>query len=80
MLAAAAPIAAIAMTSFLVNSRHLFYGLSFPLHRVHGWHRKAYSIFALCDEAYAITTSKTPETWPPWPSPSPSPCAPSRSP
>jgi 4-azaleucine resistance transporter AzlC len=61
MLAAAAPIAAIAMTTFLVNSRHLFYGLSFPLHRVNGWHRKAYSVFALCDEAYALTTSKDPQ-------------------
>ena len=61
MLAAAAPIAAIAMTTFLVNSRHLFYGLSFPLHRIHGWRRKAYSVFALCDEAYAIATSKDPD-------------------
>jgi 4-azaleucine resistance transporter AzlC len=62
MLAAAAPIPAIAMTTFLVNSRHLFYGLSFPLHLVNGWHRKAYSVFALCDEAYALTTSKDPQT------------------
>jgi 4-azaleucine resistance transporter AzlC len=62
MLATGAPVAAIAMTTFLVNSRHLFYGLSFPLHRVNGWHRKAYSVFALCDEAYAVTTSKDPET------------------
>jgi predicted branched-subunit amino acid permease len=50
------------MTTFLVNSRHLFYGLSFPLHLVNGWHRKAYSVFALCDEAYALTTSKDPQT------------------
>lgn len=62
MLAAGAPIATIAMTTFLINSRHLFYGLSFPLHRVDGWHRKAYSVFALCDEAYAIITSKDPES------------------
>jgi 4-azaleucine resistance transporter AzlC len=62
MLAAAAPISAIALTTFLINSRHLFYGLSFPLHRVNGWPGKAYSVFALCDEAYALTTSKAPET------------------
>lgn len=62
MLAAGAPIAAVAVTTFLINSRHLFYGLSFPLHRVNGWHRKAYSVFALCDEAYALTTSKDPQT------------------
>src|SRR5688572_15294034 len=51
MLAASAPVAAIALTTLLVNSRHLFYGLSFPLHRVTGRLRKAYSVFALCDEA-----------------------------
>ena len=60
MLAVAAPIAAIATTTFLVNSRHLFYGLSFPLDRVQGRIAKAYSIFALCDEAYAIITSSDP--------------------
>ena len=62
MLAAAAPVAAIATTTFLVNSRHLFYGLSFPLDRVQGRIAKAYSIFALCDEAYAIITSSDPAT------------------
>ena len=62
MLAAAVPIAAIATTTFLVNSRHLFYGLSFPLDRVKGRIAKAYSIFALCDEAYAIITSSDPAT------------------
>ena len=62
MLAAAVPIAAIATTTFLVNSRHLFYGLSFPLDRVKGGIAKAYSIFALCDEAYAIITSSDPAT------------------
>ncbi|SNT15955.1 AzlC family ABC transporter permease [Rhodococcoides kyotonense] len=58
MLAAAAPIAAIAVTTLLVNSRHLFYGLSFPLHRVDGRFAKGYSIFALCDEAFALASSR----------------------
>ncbi|WP_238013799.1 AzlC family ABC transporter permease [Dactylosporangium sp. AC04546] len=62
MLAAAAPVTAVALTTFLINSRHLFYGLSFPLHRVRGRLGKAYSIFALCDEAYALMTSKDPKT------------------
>jgi 4-azaleucine resistance transporter AzlC len=62
MLAVGAPIAAIALTTFLINSRHLFYGLSFPLNRVNGRLAKAYSVFALCDEAYALTTSKDPDT------------------
>lgn len=56
MLAAAAPLSAIAVTTLLVNSRHVFYGLSFPLHRVRGW-RKAYSVYTLSDEAYALVTS-----------------------
>ncbi|WP_370452410.1 hypothetical protein [Kribbella caucasensis] len=30
MVTAVAPVAAIAMTAFLVNVRHVFYGLSFP--------------------------------------------------
>lgn len=36
--------------------------MSFPLHRVRGRLAKAYSVFALCDEAYALTTSKDPDT------------------
>ena len=61
MLAATAPIAAVALTTFLVNSRHLFYGLSSPLHRVTGRLRKAYSVFALTDEAYGLTAGKDPD-------------------
>src|SRR5699024_6863848 len=56
MLAAAAPFAQVAVTSLLVNFRHVFYALSFPLHRVHGRGWRAYSTFALTDEAYALTT------------------------
>lgn len=62
MLAAGDPIAAIATTTFLVNSRHLFYGISFPLHRVEGRLRKAYSIFSLTDEAYALLATRDPDT------------------
>lgn len=57
MLTAGAPIAAIAATTLLINSRHLFYGLSYPLHRIHGWAAKAYGVFSMCDEAYAMATS-----------------------
>lgn len=63
LVAAAAPLSQIALTSFLVNLRHVFYALSFPLHRVRpGWGR-AYSTFALTDEAYAITTARPEENW-----------------
>lgn len=57
MLAAAVPLAAIAATTFLVNARHLFYGLTFPIDRVRGRTAKAYSVYALCDEAYALVTT-----------------------
>ncbi|MCV7068549.1 AzlC family ABC transporter permease [Mycolicibacterium farcinogenes] len=62
MLAGAAPIMAIATATFLVNSRHLFYGLSFPLHCIRSKVGKAYSIYALCDEAYAFAAGKQPGT------------------
>lgn len=62
MLAVGAPIATVALTTFLINSRHLFYGLSFPLHRVRGRLARAYSVFALVDEAYALTASRNPES------------------
>lgn len=61
---AAAPLAQIVLTAFLVNSRHVFYALSFPLHRVQGKAGKAYSTFALTDEAYALTASDTARSWP----------------
>ncbi|WP_329175966.1 AzlC family ABC transporter permease [Streptomyces sp. NBC_01477] len=50
-----ASLASIAVTAFLVNVRHVFYALSFPLHRVNGRAAKAYSTFALSDEVYAVT-------------------------
>src|SRR5215470_6725084 len=61
---AAAPLAQIALTAFLVNSRHVFYALSFPLHQVTGTAGKTYSTFALTDEAYALTTGRTARSWP----------------
>jgi 4-azaleucine resistance transporter AzlC len=59
-----APLAAIAVTAFLVNVRHVFYTLSFPLHRVRGRAGKTYSTFALTDEAYALTTAEQARSWP----------------
>lgn len=54
-----ASLATIALTTLLVNGRHIFYSQSFPLHRVRGRLAKLYSMFALIDEAYALTA--TPE-------------------
>lgn len=43
LVVAAAPLATIALTAFLVNFRHVFYALSFPMRRVHGVGAKIYS-------------------------------------
>ncbi|KUF08227.1 AzlC family ABC transporter permease [Leucobacter sp. G161] len=53
MLAAGAPLLTIAVTVFAVNFRHVFYALSFPISRVRPGLARAYSVYALVDEAYA---------------------------
>lgn len=63
MVVSVAPLASIAATAFLVNFRHVFYALSFPLHQVHGRGAKIYSTFTLTDEAWALTTSPEAQTW-----------------
>ena len=63
MVAASAPLGQIAVAALLVNFRHVFYALSFPLHRVHGPVAKAYSTFALTDEAYAVTSGGRARHW-----------------
>lgn len=63
LVGAAAPLGQVAVTALLVNFRHVFYALSFPLHRVHGRWARAYSTFALTDEAWALTTSPEAQTW-----------------
>ncbi|MBB4899414.1 AzlC family ABC transporter permease [Streptomyces griseomycini] len=63
MVTAAAPLVSIAVAAFLVNARHVFYALSFPLHRVRGRLGKTYSTFALTDEAYALTSTEHSRSW-----------------
>jgi 4-azaleucine resistance transporter AzlC len=63
MVTVSAPLATIAVSALLVNVRHVFYTLSFPLHRVRGRLGKAYSTYAMCDEAYALTTGEQARTW-----------------
>jgi 4-azaleucine resistance transporter AzlC len=63
MVTAVAPLGQVAVAAFLVNFRHVFYTLSFPLHRVPGAAAKAYSTFALTDEAYAVTARPEARTW-----------------
>lgn len=63
LAASAAPLATVALTTFVVNSRHVFYALSFPLHRVRGVAGKVYSTYTLSDEAYAVGVSPEAQTW-----------------
>ena len=64
LVTAVAPLGQIAVTALLVNVRHVFYTLSFPLHQVPGAAAKTYSTFALTDEAYALSTRPEARTWP----------------
>lgn len=53
MIAAATPLITIAITVFALNFRHVFYPLSFPLHAITPGLGRAYSVYAMIDEAYA---------------------------
>ena len=57
-----APLSAL-LYGFLVNFRHIFYGLSYPVSAVRGPVAKAYGIYSLTDETYAILTSKRAAAW-----------------
>lgn len=63
LVAGSAPVATVAVTSLVVNSRHIFYALSFPLHRVSGLPAKLYSTYTLSDEAYAVAVSPEAQGW-----------------
>ncbi|GAA3951621.1 AzlC family ABC transporter permease [Gordonia caeni] len=62
MLVAVTPIATIALTTFLVNFRHVFYAFSFPLRTVRGKVARLYSMYALTDESFAVTAA-APGSW-----------------
>lgn len=62
MMAAGTGLLAIAITTFFVNFRHVFYAFSFPLHVVKNPIAKLYSMHALIDEAYAVTAAN-PTGW-----------------
>ena len=56
MISGGASVTSIALTVFLVNARHLVYGLSYPLHSVKGFWARALAIHTLCDEAFAVNS------------------------
>lgn len=51
-----------AVTGFMVNFRHIFYGLTFPRDLVRGGAGRAYSTYALTDESYAIASARRPRS------------------
>lgn len=60
MIATTEPLAAVALTVFVVNFRHVFYAFSFPLDLVKSRFAKAYAVYAMIDEAYAVQASLVP--------------------
>ena len=57
LVSAGAGLVQIAVTTLLVNSRHVFYGFSYPTHLLHSSFAKFYGPYALTDEAYALINS-----------------------
>lgn len=51
-----------AVTGFMVNFRHIFYGLTFPRHLIRSRLGRAYSTYALTDESYAIASATRPRS------------------
>lgn len=51
------PVGQVALTALVVNFRHIFYGLSFPIGRLSTRLQKLYGVFALTDETYGIVSS-----------------------
>ncbi|HET8993238.1 MAG TPA: AzlC family ABC transporter permease [Rhodococcus sp. (in: high G+C Gram-positive bacteria)] len=58
LVSAVTPFASIAAATLLVNFRHVFYGLSFPLHSIRSRIGRLYAVYALTDESYAIVAPK----------------------
>ena len=56
MVSTHASLFSIAVMTLLINSRHLMYGLSYPIERVRGRLAKFYTVYTLIDEAYALNT------------------------
>lgn len=57
MMTSGASLAALALMTFFINARHIFYGISFlERFRRMGW-RRLYMIFSLTDETYSLLCS-----------------------
>lgn len=58
MVAAHEPLISIVLATLLIQFRHVFYGISFPLDLVKSRVAKLYSIHALTDEVYALIAAR----------------------
>ncbi len=58
LIGAVTPFASLAAATLLINFRHVFYGLSFPLRVIRSRIGRIYSVYALTDESYAIVAPK----------------------
>lgn len=61
LLTGGASLLTAALTTLMVNARHLFYGLSMIEPYKGAGRRKSYLIFALTDETYSLVSRKLPE-------------------
>ncbi|MDU0478609.1 AzlC family ABC transporter permease [Staphylococcus chromogenes] len=57
MLVTATPLATIALATFLINFRHIFYGLTYPLEKFKCKGTRLYIIYAMIDEAFALVSA-----------------------
>jgi 4-azaleucine resistance transporter AzlC len=57
MIASAAPLAAVAITVFVVNFRHVFYAFCFPRHLIRNRFARLYATYAMIDEVYAVNAA-----------------------
>lgn len=60
LFAGGAPLLTVALTTLMVNARHLFYGISMLDRYKNTGKRKAYLIFALTDETYSLVCHDNP--------------------
>lgn len=63
MVVVSAPLTSVALTALLVNFRHVFYALSFPLGQIRSRGLRVLSTYILCDEAWALTTHPEARRW-----------------
>ena len=52
-----------ALYGLLVNFRHVFYALNYPLHKIKSLVGRMYGVYALTDETYAVVSARRDVEW-----------------